>query len=88
MSGRCRGRDGATVCLLADLVERPGHGDGEEEAGGGGHSVHCPRSRHGAQHAEDNLAQSDDEALKLWMMFIYLNIKDCQKAIIFIILFL
>ena len=46
---------GAPVRLLADLVEGPGHGDREEEAGGGRHPVDGPCGRHGAQDAEDDL---------------------------------
>ena len=57
MSDGCRARAGATVGLLADLVEGPGHGDGEEEAGGGRDPVDCPCRWHSANHAEHNLAQ-------------------------------
>ena len=37
------GLSSSTICVLTELVEGPGHGQGEEEAGGGRHSVDCSR---------------------------------------------
>ena len=46
---------GPPVCLLADLVQAPGHPKREEQAGGGGDPVHRPCSGHGGQQTEHNL---------------------------------